>query len=153
MYKLKNLTILTLILLSLFIKNSYSNNLECKNKLNDIECNYLISVQKNNSSNLGTYNININLIKIKNISGILNGKMSISAGLCSKNLELRIEEKIQISQSLNKQGYNFPLYLHKKAIEADFCVKLLINNCIDTCGELIRLEGMVSPIMQMQQRQ
>ena len=40
----------------------------------------------------------------------------------------------------------------KKKIEADFCVELLIDNCIDTCGEVIRLEAILSPIMQMQQR-
>ena len=40
--------------------------------------------------------------------------MSISAGLCSDALEKRVEEKIQISQDLKNQSYNFPLYLHKK---------------------------------------
>mgnify|MGYP000697586727 CR=1 FL=1 len=131
---------------------SNSNNLECKNEMNGIICDYIISVQKNNASDLGTYNININMIKIKEIEGIFNANMSISAGLCDNVLETRIKEKIQIAQSLNNQGYNFPLYLHKKDIIADFCVELLIDNCIDTCGDIIRLEAILSPIMQMQQR-
>ena len=131
---------------------SNSNNLECKNEMNGIICDYIISVQKNNASDLGTYNININMIKIKEIAGIFNANMSISAGLCDNVLETRIKEKIQIAQSLNNQGYNFPLYLHKKDIIADFCVELLIDNCIDTCGDIIRLEAILSPIMQMQQR-
>ena len=131
---------------------SNSNNLECKNEMNSIICDYIISVQKNNASDLGTYNININMIKIKEIAGIFNANMSISAGLCDNVLETRIKEKIQIAQSLNNQGYNFPLYLHKKDIIADFCVELLIDNCIDTCGDIIRLEAILSPIMQMQQR-
>jgi len=131
---------------------SNSNNLECKNEMNGIICDYIISVQKNNASDLGTYNININMIKIKEIAGIFNANMSISAGLCDNVLETRIKEKIQIAQSLNNQSYNFPLYLHKKDIIADFCVELLIDNCIDTCGDIIRLEAILSPIMQMQQR-
>lgn len=131
---------------------SNSNNLECKNEMNGIICDYIISVQKNNASDLGTYNININMIKIKEIAGIFNANMSISAGLCDNVLETRIKEKIQIAQSLNSQSYNFPLYLHKQDIIADFCVELLIDNCIDTCGDIIRLEAILSPIMQMQQR-
>jgi hypothetical protein len=131
---------------------SNSNNLECKNEMNGIICDYIISVQKNNASDLGTYNININMIKIKEIAGIFNANMSISAGLCDNVLETRIKEKIQIAQSLNNQSYNFPLYLHKQDIIADFCVELLIDNCIDTCGDIIRLEAILSPIMQMQQR-
>jgi len=130
----------------------YADNLDCKNKSNDIACNYIISTKKNNASDLGTYNININIIKIKNLSGIFNSNMSISAGLCSHSLEKRVEEKIQISQALKHQSYNFPLYLHKKKIEADFCVELLIDNCIDRCGDIIRLEAILSPIMQMQKR-
>jgi len=152
MLKLMNLIILFSILLFIIAKNSYSNNIECTNKLNDIVCNYIISVQKSNASDLGTYNININLIKIKEISGVLNANMTVSAGLCNEDLKIRVKEKIQIAQSLKHQSYNFPLYLHKKVIIADFCVKLLMNNCIDTCGDLIRLEGMISPIMQMQKR-
>ena len=136
-----------------FISNIlYADNLDCKNESNDIACNYIISTKKNNASDLGTYNININIIKIKDLSGVFNSNMSISAGLCSDSLEKRVEEKIQISQALKNQSYNFPLYLHKKKIEADFCVELLIDNCIDTCGDLIRLEAILSPIMQMQQR-
>ena len=130
----------------------HANNLECKNELNDIACNYIISVKKNNASDLGTYNININLIKIKEISGIFNSNMSINAGLCSESLETRVQEKVQITQALKQQSYNFPLYLYKKEIVADFCVELLVNNCIDTCGDVIRLEAVLSPIMQMQQR-
>ena len=144
---------LILALSVFFISNIlHADKLDCKNDSNDIACNYIISTKKNNASDLGTYNININIIKIKDISGIFNSNMSISAGLCSDSLEKRVEEKIQISQALKHQSYNFPLYLHKKNIEADFCVNLLIDNCIDTCGDLIRLEAILSPIMQMQQR-
>jgi hypothetical protein len=126
--------------------------LDCKNEGNDIVCNYIISIEKNNASDLGTYNININIIKIKEIPGIFNSDMSINAGLCSEPLETRVKEKIQIAQSLKNQSYNFPLYLHKKGIVADFCVELLVDNCIDTCGDVISLEAILSPIMQMQQR-
>ncbi len=153
MLKNKKIIILITLFLLFNIKNSYSNNLQCKNESKNIICNHEISVQNNNASNLGTYNININLIKIKEIAGIVNGNMIISAGLCEKDLKIRVKEKIQISQSSKKQGYNFPLYLHKKVIIADFCVRLEIENCIDRCGDLIRLEGMISPIMQMEQRQ
>ena len=147
MYKL----IVTLSVI--FISNIlHADNLECKNESNGIACNYIISTKNNNASDLGTYNMNINIIKIKDLSGIFNSNMSISAGLCSDSLEKKVEEKIQISQALKHQSYNFPLYLHKKNIEADFCVNLLIDNCIDTCGDLIRLEAILSPIMQMQQR-
>ena len=63
MFKIiKLLAISYIILLSSNI--SYANNLDCKNKENDIACNYIISIQKNNASDLGTYNININIIKI-----------------------------------------------------------------------------------------
>ena len=133
-------------------KISFANNLECINEENDIICNHIISIQKKNASDLGTYNININIIKIVELSGVFNANMSLSAGLCSETLEKRIEEKIQIAQALKHQSYNFPLYLHKTEIIADFCVKLLIDNCIDTCGDVIRLEAILSPIMQMQQR-
>ena len=133
-------------------KTSYANNLNCINKTSDILCDHIISVQKNNASDLGTYNININIIKIKEISGIFNANMKVSAGLCSGTLEKRVEEKIQIAQALKHQSYNFPLYLHSKKIEADFCLELLINNCIDTCGDVINLEAVLSPIMQMQKR-
>jgi hypothetical protein len=153
MLKNKKIIILITLFLLFNIKNSYSNNLQCKNESKNIICNHEISVQKNNASNLGTYNININLIKIKEIAGIVNGNMIVSAGLCEKDLKIRVKEKIQISQSSKKQGYNFPLYLHKKTIIADFCVRLKIENCIDRCGDLIRLEGIISPIMQMEQRQ
>ncbi|MAW58537.1 MAG: hypothetical protein CL564_02800 [Alphaproteobacteria bacterium] len=151
MFKIiKLLAISYIILLSSNI--SYANNLDCKNKENDIACNYIISIQKNNASDLGTYNININIIKIKEISGIFSSDMSINAGLCSEPLETVVKEKIQIAQALKNQSYNFPLYLHKKEIVTDFCVELLVNNCIDTCGDVIRLEAILSPIMQMQQR-
>ena len=136
-----------------FISNIlYADNLYCKNESNDIACNYIISTKKNNASDLGTYNININIIKIKDLSGIFNSNMSISAGLCSDSLEKKAEEKIQIAQALKHQSYNFPLYLHKKKIEADFCVEILVDNCIDTCADVIKLEATLSPIMQMQQR-
>ena len=78
--------------------------------------------------------------------------MSINAGLCTQPLETRVKEKVQITQSLINQSYNFPLYLHKKEIVADFCVELLVENCIDTCSDVISLEAILSPIMQMQQR-
>ena len=147
---IKSLIISSIILLSFNI--SYANNLNCKNEVNDIVCNYIISIEKNNASDLGTYNININIIKIKEIPGIFNSDMSINAGLCSEPLETRVKEKTQIAQSLKNQSYNFPLYLHKKGIVADFCVELLVDNCIDTCGDVISLEAILSPIMQMQQR-
>ena len=147
---IKSLIVSSIILLSFNI--SYANNLDCKNEGNDVVCNYIISIEKNNASDLGTYNININIIKIKEIPGIFNSDMSINAGLCSESLETRVKEKIQIAQSLKNQSYNFPLYLHKKEIVADFCVKLLVENCIDTCGDVISLEAILSPIMQMQQR-
>ena len=147
---IKSLIVSSIILLSFNI--SYANNLDCKNEGNDIVCNYIISIEKNNASDLGTYNININIIKIKEISGIFSSDMSINAGLCSESLETRVKEKIQIAQSLKNQSYNFPLYLHKKGIVADFCVELLVDNCIDTCGDVISLEAILSPIMQMQQR-
>jgi hypothetical protein len=153
MLKNKKIIILITLFLLFNIKNSYSNNLQCKNESKNIICNHEINVQNNNASNLGTYNININLIKIKEIAGIVNGNMIVSAGLCEKDLKIRVKEKIQISQSSKKQRYNFPLYLHKKVIIADFCVRLKIENCIDRCGDLIRLEGIISPIMQMEQRQ
>ena len=151
MFKIIKLIIILSIVF--FISNiSYADNLNCINKSNDIICNYVISVQKNNASDLGTYNININIIKIKDISGIFNSNMSINAGLCSTSLETRVQEKIQIAQSLKYQSYNFPLYLHKNKIVAEFCVELLMDNCIDTCGDVIKLEAVLSPIMQMQQR-
>lgn len=147
MYKL----IVTLSVI--FVSNIlHADNLDCKNESNEITCNYIINTKKNNASDLGTYNMNINIIKIKDLSGIFNSNMSISAGLCSDSLEKRVEEKIQIPQALKYQSYNFPLYLHKKKIEADFCVELLVDNCIDTCADVIRLEAILSPIMQMQQR-
>jgi hypothetical protein len=151
MIKIIKLVIFSFIII-FFNKITYANNLECKNKINDISCNYIISVQKNNASDLGTYNINVNIIKILDISGIFNANMSISTGLCSENLAISVKEKVQIAQALKNQSYNFPLYLHKKEIIADFCVELLIDNCIDTCGDVIRLEAILSPIMQMQQR-
>ena len=147
---IKSLIVSSIILLSFNI--SYANNLDCKNEGNDVVCNYIISIEKNNASDLGTYNININIIKIKEIPGIFNSDMSINAGLCSEPLETRVKEKTQIAQSLKNQSYNFPLYLHKKGIVADFCVELLVDNCIDTCGDVISLEAILSPIMQMQQR-
>ena len=152
MFKNKNLIIFISMFLLLNIKNSYSNNIECINESENIICNYEITTENNNASDLGTYNININLIKIKKITGIINGNMLISAGLCKEELKTRAKEKIQIAQSLKKQSYNFPLFLHKKAIIADFCVNLVIDNCIDSCGDLIRLEGNISAIMKMEQR-
>jgi len=150
---LKIIKLLICVFIIFFInKISFANNLDCSNKAKDIKCNHIISIQKNNSSDLGTYNININIIKIKELSGIFIANMNVSAGLCSENLETRIEEIVQITQALKYQSYNFPLYLHRKEIEADFCVELLINNCIDTCGDVIKLEAILSPIMQMQQR-
>ena len=144
---------LIVTLLVIFISNIlHADNLDCINKSSDIACNYIISTKNNNASDLGTYNMNINIIKIKDLSEFFYSNMSISAGLCSDSLEKKVEEKIQISQDLKHQSYNFPLYLHKKKIEADFCVELLIDNCIDTCEDLIRLEAILSPIMQMQQR-
>src|SRR6056300_478459 len=124
-------------------KISFANNLECINEENDVVCNHIIGIKKNNASDLGTYNININIIKIRELSGVFNANMSLSAGLCSETLENKIEEKIQIAQALKHQSYNFPLYLHKTEIIADFCVKLLIDNCIDTCGDVIRLEAIL----------
>ncbi|MBT3938128.1 MAG: hypothetical protein HOF44_00300, partial [Pelagibacterales bacterium] len=116
MFKNKNLIIFISMFLLLNIKNSYSNNIECVNESENIICNYEITTENNNASDLGTYNININLIKIKKITGIINGNMLISAGLCKEELKTRAKEKIQIAQSLKKQSYNFPLFLHKKAI-------------------------------------
>ena len=49
--------------------------------------------------------------------------------------------------------FSAEMYSQKKVIIADFCVRLKIENCIDRCGDLIRLEGIISPIMQMEQRQ
>ena len=152
MLKNKNLIILSTLFILVNIKNVYANNIECKNESKNITCNYEISTENNNSSDLGTYNINISLIKIKEVNGIINGNMIISANLCKNDSKIRINEKIQIAQSSENQSYNFPLYLHKKAIVANFCIKLLIENCIDSCGDLIRLEGNISPIMKMEKR-
>lgn len=52
-------------------KISFANNLECINEENDIVCNHIIGIKKNNASDLGTYNININIIKIRELSGFL----------------------------------------------------------------------------------
>ena len=134
------------------VKNIYADNIECQNESNKITCDYEISTKNKNASDIGTYNINLNLIKIKKVNGIINGNMTISANLCESDLQIRINEKIQIAQSSENQSYNFPLYLHKKAIVANFCIKLLIENCIDSCGDLIRLEGNISPIMKMEKR-
>ena len=75
MFKNKNLIIFISMFLLLNIKNSYSNNIECINESENIICNYEITTENNNASDLGTYNININLIKVKNITGIINGNM------------------------------------------------------------------------------
>jgi len=152
MLKNKNLIILATIFILFNVKNIYADDIKCKNESNKITCDYEISTKNKNASDIGTYNINLNLIKIKKVNGIINGNMTISANLCEDTLQVRINEKIQIAQSAKKQGYNFPLYLHKKVIVANFCIKVVIDNCIDSCGDLIRLEGNISPIMIMEKR-
>jgi hypothetical protein len=152
MLKNKNLIILTALFMLFNVKNVHADNIECKKESNKITCDYEISTKNKNASDIGTYNINLNLIKIKKVNGIINGNMTISANLCENDLQVRINEKIQIAQSAKKQGYNFPLYLHKKVIVANFCIKVVIDNCIDSCGDLIRLEGNISPIMIMEKR-
>jgi hypothetical protein len=152
MFKNKNLIILATIFMLFNVKNIYADNIECQNESNKITCDYEISTKNKNASDIGTYNINLNLIKIKKVNGIINGNMTISANLCENDLQVRINEKIQIAQSAKKQGYNFPLYLHKEVIVANFCIKVVIDNCIDSCGDLIRLEGNISPIMIMENR-
>ena len=58
-----NMYKLILALSVFFISNIlHADNLDCKNDSNDIACNYIISTKKNNASDLGTYNININII-------------------------------------------------------------------------------------------
>ena len=153
--KIKNTFYLTSILFFIFIMNIkliYGTEINCSNQKSDIECNYKIEVNSENASDLGTYNIAIRLNKIKQISGVFNGKMYINSGKCGTKLKNVLEENIQIAQAHDNHGYNFPLFLHKKKIEADFCVKILIKNCIDSCAELISLKANLSPIMQMQRR-
>ncbi len=153
--KIKNTFCLTSILFFIFIINIkliYGTEINCSNQKSDIECNYKIEVNSENASDLGTYNIAIRLNKIKQISGVFNGKMYINSGKCGTKLKNVLEENIQIAQAHDNHGYNFPLFLHKKKIEADFCVKILIKNCIDSCAELISLKANLSPIMQMQRR-
>ena len=153
--KIKNTFCLTSILFFIFIINIkliYGTEINCSNQKSDIECNYKIEVNSENASDLGTYNIAIKLNKIKQISGVFNGKMYINSGKCGTKLKNVLEENIQIAQAHDNHGYNFPLFLHKKKIEADFCVKILIKNCIDSCAELISLKANLSPIMQMQRR-
>jgi len=153
--KIKNTFCLTGILFFIFIINIkliYGTEINCSNQKSDIECNYKIEVNSENASDLGTYNIAITLNKIKQISGVFNGKMYINSGKCGTKLKNVLEENIQIAQAHDNHGYNFPLFLHKKKIEADFCVKILIKNCIDSCAELISLKANLSPIMQMQRR-
>jgi len=153
--KIKNTFCLTGILFFIFIINIkliYGTEINCSNQKSDIECNYKIEVNSENASDLGTYNIAIKLNKIKQISGVFNGKMYINSGKCGTKLKNVLEENIQIAQAHDNHGYNFPLFLHKKKIEADFCVKILIKNCIDSCAELISLKANLSPIMQMQRR-
>ena len=153
--KIKNTFCVTSILFFIFIINIkliYGTEINCSNQKSDIECNYKIEVNSENASDLGTYNIAIRLNKIKQISGVFNGKMYINSGKCGTKLKNVLEENIQIAQAHDNHGYNFPLFLHKKKIEADFCVKILIKNCIDSCAELISLKANLSPIMQMQRR-
>jgi len=152
--KTTNYFYLTSILVIIFIINiklSDGTEVNCYKK-SDIECDYKIKVNSENASNLGTYNIAITLNKIKQINGVFNGKMYINSGKCGTELKNVLEENIQIAQSHDNHGYNFPLFLHREKIEADFCVKILIKNCIDSCAELISLKANLSPIMQMQRR-
>jgi len=153
--KITNIFYLTIVLLIIFtinIKLSNGTEVNCSNQKSNIECDYKIKVNSENASNLGTYNIAITLNKIKQISGVFNGKMYINSGKCGTKLKNVLEENIQIAQAHDNHGYNFPLFLHKKKIEADFCIKILIKNCIDSCAELISLKANLSPIMQMQRR-
>ena len=116
MLKNKNLIILTTLFILFNIKNIYANNIECKNESKNITCNYEISTENNNSSDLGTYNINISLIKIKEANGIINGNMTISANLCKNDSKIRINEKIQIAQSSENQSYIFLYIFIKKQL-------------------------------------
>jgi len=146
------LTSILFFILIINIKLLYGTEADCSKNESDIECNYKIEVNSENASNLGTYNISITLNKIKQINGVFNGKMFINSGKCGTKLKNVLEENIQIAQAHNNHGYNFPLFLHRKKIKADFCVKILIKNCIDSCAELISLKANLSPIMQMQRR-
>ena len=154
MFKNKIFHIIAIIFIFIctFSKVLKSSEVNCVNIESNIECNYKIEVNSKNTSDLGTYNISILLSKIKKINGVFNGKMSINSGLCGTKLITVLEENMQIAQANNNHGYNFPLYLHRKKIEADFCVKIMVKNCIDSCGELISLSAQLSPIMQMQGR-
>lgn len=136
----------------LLVKASNSSEINCVNQETKIECNYKIQVNSKNASDLGTYNISISLNKIKKINGVFNGQMYINSGLCENELVTVMEENMQIAQAHDSHGYNFPLFLHRGEIEADFCVEILITNCIDSCGDLISLDATLSPIMKMQRR-
>ena len=150
--KIFHIILIIFIFICTLSKGLKSSEINCRNVESNIECNYKIKVNSENTSDLGTYNISILLTKIKNINGIFNGKMSINSGLCGTKLTKVLEENMQIAQAHNNHGYNFPLFLHKEKIEADFCVKLIVKNCIDRCGELISLSAQLSPIMKMQRR-
>ena len=133
-------------------KVSSSSEINCNKIVSEIECNYKIEVNSQNASDLGTYNISITLTKIKKINGIFNGKMLINSGLCGGKLSTVLDENMQIAQAHESHGYNFPLFLHREKIEADFCIKIIVKNCIDSCGDLISLNANLSPIMKMQRR-
>tara|TARA_B100000686_G_scaffold93040_2_gene99451 strand:- start:353 stop:817 length:465 start_codon:yes stop_codon:yes gene_type:complete len=153
--KIINIFYLTILLFITFIINISLLNgteLNCSSQKSNIVCDYKIEVNSENASNLGTYNIAISLNKIKQINGVFNGEMYINSGKCGTKLQNVLKENIQIAQAHDNHGYNFPLFLHREIIEADFCVKILIKNCIDSCGELISLKANLSPIMKMQRR-
>jgi len=144
--------LLAILYIFAFTGISFGNEINCDTLDTNIECNYLIEVNSENISDLGTYNISILFNKIKEIKGVFNGKMHINAGLCGSNLKNIITENVQIAQTHNNHGYNFPVTLHKQKIEANFCISVLMNNCIDSCSELINLKVNISPIMKMKGR-
>ncbi len=150
--KIIYLMIVFLFLSFYMLKFSNASEINCHTQNTNIECEYKIAVNSQNASDLGTYNIAINLNKIKKINGVFNGKMYIDSGECDSPLKNVMQENIQIAQAHDNHGYNFPLFLHKGEIEADFCVKIVIKNCIDSCGDLISLTANLSPIMKMQRR-
>ncbi len=154
MMKHKMIYLMTVFLFLSFymIKFSNASDINCNIQKTNIDCNYKIEVNSDNASDLGTYNISINLNKIKKINGVFNGEMYINSGICGSTLKNVMQENIQIAQAHDNHGYNFPLFLHRGEIEADFCVKILIKNCIDSCGDLISLDANLSPIMKMQRR-
>ncbi len=97
------------------------------------ECGFEIRGGGPGASDLGIYNVRVQLERFSPTTGSASLTVGIDASRCGEPTRRYIEEPVRFADAETTLKFNFPLLLHASEADGNFCVRVVVFGCGNDC--------------------